>query len=95
MEKLVCSQCRQPDVPNTSMRRLAVKRGRPVFCGRVCYGLYRRDHPNSMQQARLDYWSSPAVEAKFAKCLDPDYYNSGGFHHKSIQREWKQRVSNV
>jgi hypothetical protein len=48
-----------------------------------------------MQQARLDYWSSPAVEAKFAKCLDPDYYNNGGFHHKSIQREWKQRVSNV
>jgi hypothetical protein len=95
MEKLVCSYCRQQDVPNTSMRRLAVKRGRPVFCGRVCYGLYRRDHPNRLQVVQQDYWESPAVEAKFAKHLDPDYYRHGGFHRKELSREWQGRVSHA
>jgi hypothetical protein len=95
MEKLVCSQCHQNDVPNTSMRRHALTQGRPVFCGRVCYGLYRRAHPNRLQVVQSDYWTSPAVEAKFAKHLDPDYYSKGGFHHKSIQREWQRRVSHA
>lgn len=95
MEELVCCYCHRKEVPATGPRRKAVKAGRPVFCDRLCAARYRRAHPNRLQVVRSDYWASPTVEAKFAKHLDPDYYQHGGFHHKWLRREWQGRFQYV
>lgn len=61
--KRICPQCREPFEASTGKARRADKKGAPLYCGRACAGLARRN-PNPPTEAERKA-AKAAYDAKY------------------------------